>query len=152
MATDEGVFRYDGYELLPLARLVRPGSCPAPRGQVFSLCLDAGGHLWVGADAGLFCLTLRTGAFRRVPLPQEAPGESAAVGLLFYHPRSGHLWVSYRDVSLVVLDARRGGGSSAPPASCLGWPSSTSPTAPRRGSGCRSCSTTIGTPPPGASG
>jgi len=114
VATDEGVFRYDGYELLPLARLVRPGSCPAPRGQVFSLCLDAGGHLWVGADAGLFCLTLRTGAFRRVPLPQETAGEPAAVGLLFYHPRSGHLWVSYRDVSLVVLDARRGGRVVSP--------------------------------------
>ena len=114
VATDEGVFRYDGHELLPLARLRAPGSAPAPRGQVFSLCLDAGGHLWVGADAGLFCLTLRTGAFRRVPLPQETAGESAAVGRLFYHPRSGHLWVSYRDVSLVVLDTRRGGRLVSP--------------------------------------
>lgn len=103
-ATDEGVFRYDGYELLPLARLLRPGSPPAPKGQAFSLCLDARGHLWLGTDAGLYCLTLRTGAFRRVLLPREPASAAQSVFRLFIHPRTRHLWVSYRNGSLAVLD------------------------------------------------
>ncbi len=109
VATDEGVFRYDGYELVPLARLLRPGSPPAPKGQAFSLCLDARGHLWLGTDAGLFCLTLRTGAFRRVLLPHEPARASQSVFRLFIHPRTRHLWVSYRNSSLAVLDTNRDG-------------------------------------------
>ncbi len=105
IATDEGVFRYDGYELVPLARLVRPGSTTAPRGIVSTLSLDPAGHLWLGADAGLFCLTLRTGVFRRVALPTDAGAAPPTVIQLFRHPRSGHLWVSCGDGYTVVLDA-----------------------------------------------
>ena len=109
VATDEGVFRYDGYELVPLARLLRPGSAAAPRGQASSLCLDGTGHLWLGTDVGLFCLTLRTGAFRRVLVPHEPASASQTVFRLFLHPRTRHLWVSYRDGSLAVLDTNHGG-------------------------------------------
>ena len=118
VATDEGVFRYDGYELLPLARLVRPGSCPAPKGLASTLCLDPAGHLWLGTDAGLFCFTLRTGALRRMVLPQPArntpKAAPPAVLMLFRHPRSGHLWVSYYDGSVAVLDANRDGQLVSP--------------------------------------
>ncbi len=109
IATDEGVFRYDGYELVPLARLIRPGRVAAPKGIVSAICLDPTGHLWIGADAGLFCLTLRTGAFRRLALPQEATAAPPTVMQLFRHPRSGHLWLSCGDGSTVVLDAAHGG-------------------------------------------
>lgn len=109
IATDEGVFRYDGYELVPLARLTRPGSVTAPKGLIAAFSLDPSGHLWIGADAGLFCLTLRTGAFRRVVLPRDAGYPPPTVVQLFRHPRSGHLWVSCGDGSTVVLDAARGG-------------------------------------------
>ena len=118
VATDEGVFRYDGYELLPLARLVRPGSHAAPKGLVSSLCLDPAGHLWLGADAGLYCYTLRTGALRQIVLPPPAwkspKVPPSAVLMLFRHPRSGHLWVSYYDGSVVVLDASRAGQVVSP--------------------------------------
>ena len=109
IATDEGVFRYDGYELVPLTRLTRPGSVAAPRGIVSTLSLDPAGHLWVGADAGLFCLMLRTGALRRVALSGDARAAPPTVIRLFQHPRAGHLWVSCGDGSTVVLDAARGG-------------------------------------------
>ncbi|MBC7446817.1 MAG: hypothetical protein H7330_02035, partial [Hymenobacteraceae bacterium] len=108
IATDEGVFRYDGYELVPLARLVRPGSVAAPKGMASTLCLDPTGHLWLGTDAGLFCLTLRTGALRHIVLSQKRGYAQPTVTRLFLHPRSGHLWVSYNEGTLVVLDAARG--------------------------------------------
>ena len=109
VATDEGVLRYDGYELVPLARLVRAGGAAAPRGIIGALCLDPAGHLWVGADAGLFCLTLQTGTFRRVGLPHKGGYPQPTVMQLFRHPQSGHLWVSCGDGSTVVLDPTRGG-------------------------------------------
>ncbi len=109
IATDEGIFRYDGYELVPLARLARAGSVVAPKGMASTLCLDPAGQLWVGADAGLFCLTLRTGALRRVALSADARAASPTIVQLFRHPRSGHLWVSCGDGNTVVLDAARGG-------------------------------------------
>ena len=118
VASDEGVFRYDGYELLPLARLLRPGSPPAPKGTASTLCLDPAGHLWLGTDAGLYCFTLRTGALRQIALP--APALNApnppppAVLMLFRHPRSGHLWVSYYDGSVLVLDTNRDGQLVSP--------------------------------------
>ncbi len=105
IATDEGVFRYDGYELVPLARLVRLGSAAPPRGIVSTMSLDPAGHLWLGADAGLFCLTLRTGVFRRMALPADVGAAPPTVIQLFRHPRSGHLWVSCGDGYTVVLDA-----------------------------------------------
>ncbi len=109
IATDEGVFRYDGYELVPLTRLTRPTSVTAPKGMVSTLCLDPTGQLWIGADAGLFCLTLRTGTLRRVALSGDARAAPPTVIRLFQHPRAGHLWVSCGDGSTVVLDAARGG-------------------------------------------
>ena len=118
VATDEGIFRYDGYELLPLARLLRPGSPPAPKGAATSLCLDPAGHLWLGTDAGLYCFTLRTGALRQIVLPPPAwkspKAPPPAVLMLFRHPRSGHLWVSYYDGSVVVVDANRAGRVVSP--------------------------------------
>ncbi len=109
IATDEGVFRYDGYELVPLTRLTCPGRVAAPRGMVSTLCLDPAGLLWIGADAGLFCLTLRTGALRRVALSADARTAPPTVIQLFRHPRAAHLWVSCGDDSTVVLDAAHGG-------------------------------------------
>lgn len=105
IATDEGVFRYDGYELVPLTRLTRPGRVAAPKGMVSTLCLDPAGHLWIGADAGLFCLTLGTGALRRVALSANARDAPPTVIQLFRHPRTGHLWASCGDGNTVVLDA-----------------------------------------------
>ena len=105
VATDEGVFRYDGYELLPLRRLLRPGGPPPPERLVQALALDAHGQLWIGAEAGLFCLELRTGRLRAVPLPALPGTTSPSITTLFCHPRSGQLWVAYGDNSLAVLEA-----------------------------------------------
>ena len=50
VATDEGVFRYDGYELVPLRKLLRPGSAAPPEQHVRALVADQRGMLWVAAD------------------------------------------------------------------------------------------------------
>jgi signal transduction histidine kinase len=108
IATDEGVYRYDGYELVPLARLVRAGSVAAPKGLCSAFSLDPAGHLWIGTDMGVFRLTLRTGALRRVALPHDAGFPQPTITQLYRHPRSGHLWVSCGDGSTVVLDIAHG--------------------------------------------
>lgn len=103
VASSEGVFRYDGYELVPLRQLIRPGSMAAPEMTVLMLTLDRGGRLWLGAEDGLFCFTLRTGRLQSVPLPQVPKMGRTGVAALFLHPRSGQLWVGY-EASVIVLD------------------------------------------------
>ena len=87
VATDEGVFRYNDYE----RKLLRPGSARPPERQVQALVTDQQGRLWVGAEAGLFCLEPRMGQPRAVALPALPAGTYPSVTTLFCHPRSGQL-------------------------------------------------------------
>ncbi|MDQ2772964.1 MAG: hypothetical protein M3Y54_20965, partial [Bacteroidota bacterium] len=116
VATDEGVFRYDGYELMALRRLLRPGSPLPPERLVQALALDGSGHLWIGAEAGLFCLEIRTGQLRAVPLPAPPGTTYPNITTLFCHPRSGQLWVGYGADAVAVLAA------AGPAYRCVGTP------------------------------
>ncbi len=102
VATSEGAFRYDGYELVPLTRLVRTGNTAAPTGTVWLLVLDRAGRLWLGTEQGLFCFSPRSGRLRAIPLPQSVTVNSLGITALFLHPRSGQLWVGWDSMVVVV--------------------------------------------------
>jgi signal transduction histidine kinase/streptogramin lyase len=102
VATDEGVFRYDGYELVPLRKLLRPGSVPPPAQHVRSLLKDRRGRLWLGAETALYCLDPLQSRLRRVPFPALAEG--GAGFLLFQHPRTGYLWAMDGSGTLLIID------------------------------------------------
>ncbi|MBC7448020.1 MAG: hypothetical protein H7330_08160 [Hymenobacteraceae bacterium] len=70
VATDEGVFRYDGYELVPLRKLLRPGSPVPPEQHIRALVADGQGLLWVVADnKPLLRLDPVAGTLRETRLP-----------------------------------------------------------------------------------
>jgi signal transduction histidine kinase/streptogramin lyase len=104
-ATDDGVRRYDGYEAVPLARLLRPGSAPAPGGYT-NLMADRAGQLWISSATGLHCYRPATGQLTRLPLPL-APAEPAAVRSLWLDGRTGRLWVGYGHGRLLSFDPAR---------------------------------------------
>ncbi len=113
VATSKGVFRYDGYELVPLQQLVRSGD-DVPAQVVWRVVLDRAGRLWLTGQYGLFCFTPRTGRFRAIPLPAMRLDIAPGTGELLVHPRTGHLWVSYED-NVIVLDPEHGGRPLGPP-------------------------------------
>ncbi len=106
VATNEGVFRYDGYEAVPLARLVRRGGRLPAVTFVPALALDRAGHLWIGSEVGLFRFEPITGTLMAVPLGLPTD-ERPAVHTLFCHPRTGHLWVNCGRDGLLLFDPTR---------------------------------------------
>ena len=117
IASSEGVFRYDGYDLVPLAQLVRAGSVPPPR-TAKQVVRGPAGCLWFGGESGLFCFTPRTGRLQEVKL---AEGQAKKIDALFRHPRSGHLWVGYEN-TILVLDSRWPHRVLSPPRRVAGTP------------------------------
>ena len=103
VATDDGVYRYDGNEIVPLKSLVLQGPRVAVE-AVSSLAFDRAGRLWMGTQSGLACFDPVTGQLRAVPLPL-GPDESPKVSALLYHPRTNHLWVGYGAGGIAVVDA-----------------------------------------------
>ncbi len=95
-ATDRSVYRYDGYQAVPLNDLIREG-LRLPSGTVKTLVF-AGGHLWIGTESGLYAYA--AGQLLAVPLPPNAGGQSVEV--LCLHPQTGRLWVSYGTAASVV--------------------------------------------------
>ncbi len=115
IASDIGVLRYDGYELVPLRKLLRPGTRPAPERQALSLTLDHGGYLWMGTQSGLYRFNPRTGDVLSVSLPNLRPALGIGVITLFCHPVSGQLWVGYDAHNVAVLDPQHPQRPVAPP-------------------------------------
>ena len=103
VATDEGVYRYDGNEIVPLKSLVRQGPRLAVE-AVSALAFDHAGRLWIGAESGLACFDPATGRLLAVPLPL-GPDERPKVAALLYHPRTNRLWVGYGTGAIVLVDA-----------------------------------------------
>ena len=67
VAARQGVFRYDGQQLVPLNALVRQG--PRPVGMSMALVVDGAGRVWFGLGDDLYVFTPATGQLRAVPLP-----------------------------------------------------------------------------------
>lgn len=93
VGTDEGVFRYDGTELVPLNALRRAGPVlPAvPCNWVLPL---PDGQVWLGTEAGLFTFAPATGTLRALPLP--VPGGSRAIDGLALAPDGQRVWLTQR--------------------------------------------------------
>lgn len=121
IVASEGVFRYDGYELVPLAQLVRHGCAVPPHLKAWLLVLDPAGRLWLGTEQGLFCFTLRTGLLQAVPLPQSVQAVKPDVVALLLHPRSGQLWVA-SETAVIVLDPNHPTRPLGPPRAVGGIP------------------------------
>ncbi len=123
VATDRGVFRYDGYALVALRELVRPPA-PAAVGYVLALALDGRGRLWMGGSQGLFRFDVARGTLQQLALPGigRAPVNVTAVAV---HSRSQAVWVAYGDTALAYFRAGAGPARAVPtglttPAAWLG--------------------------------
>ncbi len=131
LATDEGVYRYDGYETVALQRLVRQGP-RLPVEMVSALTFDGAGRLWLGSATGLYCFEPGSGVLRKVPLAPDFHA-GVAVHALLWHPRTNRLWVGH-GLELLVLDPAR----PARPLAKLVLPADRDPTGlftPERASG-----------------
>ncbi|GAB3833838.1 hypothetical protein GCM10028821_27560 [Hymenobacter jeollabukensis] len=116
VAADEGLFRYDGYELVPLSALATlPPGFSFDRAVV--LALDGQQRLWIGSSRGLF--RLRQKHLEQIPLPGVGTAP-VVVNSLLLHPRSGALWVGYADQAVATFPAPDRPGRRVPLA--LGTP------------------------------
>ncbi|MGI4869676.1 MAG: histidine kinase [Janthinobacterium lividum] len=70
LGTEDGVFRYDGTELVPLNALRRTGA-PLPAVACSQVLALPNGDVWLGTEAGTFRFTT-AGALRPVRLPGQA--------------------------------------------------------------------------------
>jgi signal transduction histidine kinase/ligand-binding sensor domain-containing protein len=98
VAAQQGMFRYDGRQVVALSQLVRHG--PRPTGPAYALAVDAAGHVWIGLDNNLYVFTPATGHLQRIPLPPVA-GMYKSVDNLLLH--DGALWLTRGRVQAQVL-------------------------------------------------
>ncbi|SFQ57824.1 sensor histidine kinase [Hymenobacter arizonensis] len=87
VAARQGMFRYDGRQLVPLNQLVRQG--PQLRGEAYRVAADSAGTVWVGMHDGLYAFVPATGELRQVPLPRLTGRHGHINALLLYR---GALW------------------------------------------------------------
>ncbi len=100
IATDEGVFRYDGYETVALPDMQRSGPS-LPVETINSLVVDGAGRVWFGSSIGLYRFEPTTGRLRVIPLPLPSR-ESRIVHKLLCHPRTGRVWVQLAHAVLII--------------------------------------------------
>ncbi|WP_169515162.1 sensor histidine kinase [Hymenobacter norwichensis] len=87
VATRQGMFRYDGRQLVSLNQLVRQG--PPLRGEAYRVVADSSGTVWIGMHDGLYAFVPATGELRQVPLPPLI-GRHSHINALLLH--RGALW------------------------------------------------------------
>ena len=98
VAARQGLFRYDGTQLLPISRLVRQG--PRPEGACNAVVVDVAGQVWFGLNDDLYVFTPATGQLQQVPLPPTG-GYIKFVDALFIH--RGVLWIGQGRERLQIL-------------------------------------------------
>lgn len=91
VGTDDGVYRYDGTDLVPLNALLRSGA-PLPATACNHLLTAPDGTLWLGTEAGVYCFT-RAGQLRAIPLPAPT-GNNRLINGLEVAPDRRHVWVA----------------------------------------------------------
>ncbi|WP_324673836.1 hypothetical protein [Hymenobacter sp. GOD-10R] len=103
LATTDGVQRYDGYQLVPLAKLL-PTGVAAPTGYLHAVMCDPAGRIWLGGKAGLYCLVPTTGQLTRIHLPNLPEDPVPGVQALWFDARAQRLWVGYGSGLVLTLD------------------------------------------------
>jgi signal transduction histidine kinase len=96
VATRQGIFRYDGRQLLPLSLVVRQG--PRLSGEATRVVADSAGTVWMGTHSGLYAFVPATGELRQVPLP---PSQNPRFNALLLY--KGALWFSRSAVHAQVF-------------------------------------------------
>lgn len=95
--TDEGVYRFDGTQAVPLNALRRGG--PAlPLVPCNALLATPDGYLWLGTDNGLYRFS-PAGVLQQLPLPVPASG-SREVAALALAADGRRVWVSQGNLAL----------------------------------------------------
>jgi len=97
VGTDDGVYRYDGTQLVSINALRRKGG-PLPTVPCNNLLPLPNGQLWLGTDAGLYCFDT-DGQLRPLPLP--VPNHSSrSIEALALTPDGRRVWVGQDHVGL----------------------------------------------------
>ena len=97
VGTDDGVYRYDGTQLVSINALRRTGG-PLPTVPCNNLLPLPDGQLWLGTDAGLYCFGT-DGQLRPLPLP--VPNHSSrSIEALALTLDSRRVWVGQDHVGL----------------------------------------------------
>ena len=99
VAARQGLFRYDGTQLLPISQLVHQG--PHPEGPCNAVVVDAAGQVWFGLNDDLYVFTPATGRLQQVPLPPTG-GYIKFVDALFIHHNV--LWIGQGRERLQILE------------------------------------------------
>ncbi|UOE32083.1 histidine kinase [Hymenobacter monticola] len=95
--TDDGVYRFDGTQAVPLNALRRGGPALPPV-PCNALLATPDGSLWLGTDNGLYHFS-STGTLRRLPLPAPA-SDNQKVPTLALAAGGRRVWVSQGDAAL----------------------------------------------------
>jgi signal transduction histidine kinase len=97
VGTDDGVYRYDGAQLVSINALRRNGPVlpTVPCNHLLSL---PNGQLWLGTDAGLYCFGT-DGQLRPLPLPVPNHSSRSIEGLALT-PDGHRIWVGQDHVGL----------------------------------------------------
>ncbi|WP_218779729.1 sensor histidine kinase [Hymenobacter crusticola] len=103
IATTDGIQRYDGYQTVPLAKLLAPGAA-APAGYMHAVVCDSAGRLWLGGKTGLYRLVPTTGQLTRIVLPNLPEDPAPGVQALWLDRRTRRLWVGYGTGLVLTLD------------------------------------------------
>jgi diguanylate cyclase (GGDEF)-like protein len=101
--TEDGLDRYDGYELRHYIHKRNDPETP-PNNWVPALAVDASGRMWIGTDGGgLVWRDDRVGQFSRTNVPRGILDPEGKVRAL-HADRSGRLWIATRGAGVEALD------------------------------------------------
>jgi signal transduction histidine kinase/streptogramin lyase len=105
IATDEGVFRYDGYQMVAITALL-PVKQWLPSGY-YSLAIGHTDELWLLGEAGLFRYSITKGQLTSFPLPHSASG-GYSIKYLAVDKKRDRLLIAYNSRELVAMTMSQG--------------------------------------------
>ena len=88
VAARQGLFRYDGRQLLAVNQLARTNV--RLTGEAYCVVVDSAGTVWAGMHDGLYAFVPATGGLRKIALPPLRAGNPFVSALLLHR---GQLWI-----------------------------------------------------------